>query len=46
MDADAAAELERRVDALEAARGAAAHAATPAERMQWKDDTRENKDPG
>ena len=45
MDADAAAELERRVDALEAARGAAAHAATPAERMQWKDDTRENKDP-
>ena len=43
MDADAAAELERRVDALEAARGAA-RAAAPAERTQWKDDTRENKD--
>ena len=50
MDADAAAALERRVDALEAARGslAAAHAAKPAERMQWKDGkdgTRENEDP-
>ena len=43
MDADAAAELERRVEALEAARGAA-RAAAPAERTQWTDDTRENKD--
>jgi hypothetical protein len=43
MDTDAAAELERRVDALEAARGAA-RAAAPAKRAQWKDDTRENED--